>query len=67
MTTTKPLTGPLIQSCSRVAPRGVEFVKEKMETFNVNTFAILVDHTTQPQDLQGIPTFNSGNIYYMNQ
>jgi hypothetical protein len=63
MTTTKPLTGPLIQSCSRITPRGVEFVKEKMETFNVNTFAILVDHTTQPQDLQGIPTFNFVGFY----
>ena len=51
MTTTMPLTGPLIQSCSTIESRGKSFVQEKFRRYGVSSYAVYVDHTTRVEDL----------------
>ncbi|MFQ5750774.1 MAG: hypothetical protein ACE5HI_02150 [bacterium] len=51
MTTTKPLTGPLLESGSRAAPRSVSYVSEMFRKYRVKSYAIYVDHTTIVDDL----------------
>lgn len=54
MTTTKPLTGPLMKSGSRSVSRSAEYVKPMFEKYGVKSYAVYVDHTTVEQDLPSI-------------
>ena len=54
MTTTKALTGPLMQSGSRTVSRGVEYARFMFEKYGVKSYAVYVDHTTVVQDLRDV-------------
>lgn len=51
MSTTQPLTGPLMKSGARTVGRGAEYVQAMFEKFHVSRYAVYVDHTTVTDDV----------------
>ena len=51
MTTTKPLIGSLLKSGSRAQIRDSDYVTNKLNVYNINKYAIYVDHTTEFSDI----------------
>jgi len=51
MSTTKPLTGPLLKSGSKTSIRSRDYIDSKMNAYNVKEYAIYVDHTTKINDI----------------
>ena len=63
MTTTSPLTSPLIKSESSIDSRGIEFVVNQFERYGVKSYAIYIDHTTKPKDLPCLPDLTCIGYY----
>ena len=63
MSTTKPLTGPLLTSETRFASKDQEHIIEQLKKYNVSSYAILIDHTTMSNDLIEIPGFSCIGYY----
>ncbi|KPA10236.1 hypothetical protein MHK_009550 [Candidatus Magnetomorum sp. HK-1] len=51
MSTTKPLTGPILTSGTRFAPKDQEHIIEQLNKYCISSYAILIDHTTVLNDL----------------
>lgn len=63
MTTTKPLTGPLLNSGSRALPRSTEFVSAMFDRYGVKKYAIYVDHTTVANELPKLKDYEIAGYY----
>ncbi len=59
MSTTRPLTGPLLEAGSRIPPRSTAWLRKRFQTYGIERCAVYIDHTSMEKDLLEVSRFET--------